>query len=363
MKIALINPAPHYTGVGKYALNLFRQLKDKTNIDYYYLNFEEKKLDRHTRNTHTSAPVKTRFKRRFLFNIAAVRLIPKTYDLYHVSTQDFSFANVHPKIITCHDIIRRFYPRNFADYLQQFVIYSGLKNAQHILADSQNTKKDLITHLKTRPEKTTVVPLGVDSVFKPLQKKTLDKIREKYHLPNKKFILHISSEEPRKNYGPLLKAFKQIAEKFPDHYILKVGNAYPLYIKKHERLIRQLKLQARVIRIPTVPEEDLPAFYSMADVFVLPSSYEGFGLPLLEAMACGCPTIAYNTSSIPEIAGKASMLTAEGDIEQLTNALKNVLTNKKARSTLRAQGLKQAAQFTWKSCATQTLQVYKRCAA
>ncbi|MEM3154158.1 MAG: glycosyltransferase family 1 protein [Candidatus Woesearchaeota archaeon] len=357
MKIALINPAPQYTGVGKYAHNLFMHLKNS--IDYYYLNFEKSKIECHTRNGMTEISVRAPFKRRFAFNLAAIKHIPKKYDVYHISMQDFSYARLHPKIITCHDIVRRILPRNLTEWLQQQFLYSGIKQARHILADSENTKKDLINHLRIRPEKITVIPLGVDKQFRPATKKECKMLKEKYYLPDKKFILHISSEEPRKNYAQLLGAFAQIKEKFPEHCILKAGNAYPAYARKHENLIRKLNLNARVIRIPTIPEEDLPAFYSIADAFVLPSSYEGFGLPVLEAMACGCPTIAYNTSSIPEITGNAALLLPEGNIEELRNGIIAVLTDKQLRKTMRAKGLKQARKFTWKKCAQQTLKAYK----
>jgi glycosyltransferase involved in cell wall biosynthesis len=363
MKIALINPAPHYTGVGKYSLNLYKRLKSKIDIDYYFLNFKEKKIELRTRAGKTEIPVNTTVRRNFLFNKAAVKQIPRIYDLYHICIQDFSFAKLAPKIITCHDIIRKLYPRSWLEYIQQFFIYSGLKKARHILADSENTKKDMVEHLKLKQEKITVVPLGVESIFKPLPPKELSKLRAKYKLPNKKFILHISSEEPRKNYAHLLGAFARLKDTFPDHYILKVGNAWPKRAKKHGQLIRKLNISERVITIPTVPEEDLPAFYNIADVFVMPSIYEGFGLPLLEAMACGCPTIAYNTSSIPEVAGKASVLTPTGDIEQLMHSINNVLTDKRLRDKIRKEGIKQAKQFTWEKCAEQTLNAYKRCAA
>jgi glycosyltransferase involved in cell wall biosynthesis len=363
MKIALINPAPHHTGVGKYSLNLYKHLKNKIDVDYYYLNFEDRKIELRTENEMREIKVNTPASRRLLFNIAAIKRIPRKYNLYHISTQDLSFARLAPKIITCHDIIRRLYPRNWMDYAQQFFIYSGLRKARQILADSENTKKDLANHLKLRQEKITVVPLGVESIYKPLPAKKLSALRAKYKLPNKKFILHISSEEPRKNYAHLLAAFAQLKEKFSSHHLLKVGNASPKHARKHGQLAKKLNLSERVTTIPTVPEEDLPAFYNIADVFVLPTSYEGFGLPLLEAMACGCPTIAYNTSSIPEVTGKASVLTPAEDIEQLTHAINNVLTDKKLRNKMKKEGIQQAKQFTWKKCAELTIKAYKGCVA
>ncbi len=362
MKIALINFAPHHTGTGKYALNIFKQLKDKINIHYYYLNFEQKKLEMYAKSTHKEIDIKTRFGfRRALFNTMASKHIPRDYDLYHLSSQDISFLKFKPKIITCHDIIRKIHPKNFIDMLQQNILYSGLKKAVHIIADSYCTKSDLAVYLKINPGKITVAHLGVDQkIYKPRKKPT--HMYKKYKLDtSKKYILHISSEEPRKKYHHLLAAFAQIKEQFPNHRILKAGNAYEKYKRKNDRIGQELQIQNKITRVQAIPEEELPYFYNLAEAFVFPSAYEGFGLPVLEAMASGCPTIAYRTSSIPEIVENANPLVSEGDIDALARELARVLKNKKFYTKLKRQGIRQAAKFTWQRCAEKTLEVYKQC--
>ena len=361
MKVALINNAPNYTGIGKYVQYLFQILKNKIQIDYYYMNFEMKRLDIH--NSHSSKAIEIKnilTSKRLLFYVEAARRIPRNYDIYHIASQELSFLNFQPKIITCHDIIRRLHPRSIREYLKQFFIYSGLKNADEISADSHNTKKDLVNRMKIPEHKITVVHLGVDNkIFKPRTRIALAKIYKKYGLsPERKYLLHISSEEPRKNFSHILSVFAQIQSELPEYDILKVGNVFESDRKRHDNFAAKLGIKNRVIRISKVPEKELPYFYNIAEVFLFPSSYEGFGLPLLEAMSSGCPTISYNTSSIPEIVGKAQALIPAGS-NHLKQSLLEILRNKKIHKEFSQKGIKQASKFTWDKCARKTLEIYK----
>ena len=175
-----------------------------------------------------------------------------------------------------------------------------------------------------------------------------------------RYIFHLSSETQRKNVDGLVKAFYQLKKKheFTDLKLLKAGN--PQYKVDRERLlnlIEQLGLQKEIIFLDYVPEDDLPELYNMAELFVFPSFYEGFGLPALEAMACGTPLIASNASSLPEIVGDAGIMVNPKNINGLAETIHKVLTDKELRKKMIRKGLKRASLFSWRTSAEETLRI------
>jgi glycosyltransferase involved in cell wall biosynthesis len=186
-----------------------------------------------------------------------------------------------------------------------------------------------------------------------------------HRIYNYPYILFVSTEHPRKNFTTLLKAFSQLKSepRFKKLKLVKVGDAGGQEIDFRNQtvgVIESLNLSSEVIFTDFVPEADLPAYYSGAEVFVLPSLYEGFGFPVLEAMACACPVITSNTSSLPEVTGKAGIMVDPYDTDSLAQTIKIVLTNSELSDNMIRKGLEHSKKFTWEKTAEQTLEVYNK---
>lgn len=293
--------------------------------------------------------------------------------IFHLTSQNLAsaVAFTRPKrlVITVHDIITlacrqqheitgymRFYDKLF-DRLS----LRGLRRADFLVADSEHTRQDIIKYLKYPPERIQVVYLGVEhDKFKPLV--VPDDFFKRYNLDrDHTYILYSGSEDPRKNLHRLLAAFKLLAGRFPEVYLLKVGAAR--FQGERNRLlaeIEELGLVGRVRFIEEVSDNDLVYFYNVARVFVFASLYEGFGLPPLEAMACGTPVVCSNSSALPEVVGEAALAVDPYDTRAIALAIEQVLVDPALVVTLRERGFARAQQFMWEKTARQTLQVYQK---
>jgi len=297
-----------------------------------------------------------------------IRMLNKRGDSVHLPNQHLgrygNFLRV-PYIITVHDLIRyldldgdeSFISRpNRRDRHYLSLDYKGIRKAIRIIAVSQSTKNDLIHYLGIPDEQISVVYEGIDhSLFQPVS----------HRIYNYPYILFVGSEQPRKNFTTLLKAFSQLKSEpgFKELKLVKVGKAggqEANFRNQTMEVIESLNLSSEVIFTEFVPEADLPAYYSGAEVFVLPSLYEGFGFPVLEAMACACPVITSNISSLPEVTGKAGIMVDPYDIDSLAQAMRRVLTSSELRDSMIRRGLEQAKRFSWEKTAEQTLEVYNK---
>ena len=364
MKICLVNNHPPNTGFGNYAFEIYNELSNKCRIDHIFLNFKERKLEKIT-STSRECIVKPRefpLEHRYFFYYRLQKKIPQ-YDLYLIANQNLSFLKLKPKIIFCHDIIRRVYPGSKKYWLLGKLLYSGLKRAEFIITASKSTKRDIVKFYSIPEEKISVVYEGVNhKKFKP-ENSGLSNIYRKYKLsPMYRYVLHVSSETPRKNVDGLVKAFYKLKKKYKlaNLKLLKAGN--PQFQKDRKRLlnlIKRLGLQEEIIFLDYVSEEDLPGLYNIAELFVFPSFYEGFGLPALEAMACGTPVITSNTSSLPEVVGDAGVMVDPKNVSDLAEAMHKVLRNEELRKIMVNKGLKRASLFSWRTSAEETLKICK----
>lgn len=277
-----------------------------------------------------------------------------------------NFLNV-PFIITVHDLIRYFDLKGFGTFINRpssrdgFYLgldYRGIKKGTAIIAVSQSTKNDLIHYLNIPEEQITVVYEGLDHhVFHPVSRRIID-------LP---YVLFVGSEHPRKNFAGLLKTFRQLKDSsgYKELKLVKVGRAGGSeadFRAQTMKVVQALGLKDEVIFTEFVPAAELVAYYAGARVFVLPSLYEGFGFTVLEAMACACPVITSNNSSLPEVVGDAGIMVNPWDTDSLTRALIQVLTDGGLRQRLITKGLAQAKKFSWEKTASETLAVYNRVA-
>jgi glycosyltransferase involved in cell wall biosynthesis len=301
-------------------------------------------------------------------------------DLIHVFSQEEAYLlkflkkiNVS-KVVSCLDIIPLIFQPKITSYTTRFLrstnilksdavrLQNHLKNADRIITISDNTKNDLIQHLKISPEKIQTIYLGVDENFTIPTKTESDLIKQKYSLPES-YILYLGSEQPRKNFPFLLKSFYKLkkAHDLPKLKLLKVGRPQIGLVQHNEiiKLIKELNIENEVIFIDHIPDKDLTAVYNAASVFVYPSLYEGFGLPPLEAMSCGCPVITSNTSSLPEVVGNAGIMVDPNDVDLLCDKMYQILSNDSLGEELRKKGLNRAKLFNWDKTASETLRIYE----
>jgi len=267
-------------------------------------------------------------------------------------------------VLTIHDILYESHPEFFPEIhrrlLKLFVPLSARK-ASKIISDSEFTKDQIIKYYDIPEEKITVIYLGVKDKFAPIRDQDLIfSVIQKYGI-KKKYIIFVGRIEPRKNIVGLLNAFDYIKKRGKkDLCLVIVGNQDNIFKEKELfDKIKELQLDLDVIFTGGVSEDDLPVLYNGAEVLVYPALAEGFGLPVLEAMACGIPVITSNTTSLPEVAGNAAILVNPYSYEELGESLNRLLSNQGLRKELSAKGLERARKFRWEKAAEKTIQLYR----
>ena len=263
-----------------------------------------------------------------------------------------------PAVITVYDLSFYHFPERFPA-LQRLYLSSqtrrSCQRARRIITISESSRQDVHRFLGVPLERIDVVVPGVDSVYQPLPPKVVADFKQKQGLD--RFVLHVGTLQPRKNIPVLIEAFAR--QNDPTLKLVLVGGKGWLYDEIF-RQVQALGLEERVVFTGYVPDDELPLWYNAAELLVFPSVYEGFGLPVVEAMACGTPVIASNSSSIPEAVGEAGLLFAPDDVETLANQITAVLTNPTLKDTLRQQGLAHAQTFSWARAGWETAVVYQR---
>jgi len=264
-------------------------------------------------------------------------------------------------VITVHDLNFLYYPRFLTAESRRY--YNGqiewaVEHADHILADSHATEADLTSLLDVAPDKVTVVHLAADPSFRPVPEAAARQTAASYDL-EPGFLLFVGTLEPRKNVPGLLLAYRIVLdEKVTNEPLVLVGGKGWLYEEIFDR-VEALDLENHVHFVHGVPDADLPGLYSAASVLAMPSFYEGFGLPALEAMSCGTPVVVADRASLPEVVGDAGQLIDPEDPGDIAGALKRVLTDESERERMREAGLKQAEAFSWTRVARETRAVYE----
>ncbi len=239
-------------------------------------------------------------------------------------------------------------------------IEDAVKYAHAIIAISNHTKEDLINYFKAPPELITVTHLAAGKDYHEVKDpEALASIKRKYGLPED-YILFVGSLEPRKNVKALIRAYSRLPEDLRKDFSLVIAGGKGWKNSDIPPLVKGLKIEDNIRFAGYIDSNDISGVYSGASLFAYPSLYEGFGLPILEAMSCGTPVITSDTSSMPEVAGDAARLIAPTNEDELADALKEVLEDKGLREEMRKKGLKQAAQFSWERCAKETLAVYRK---
>jgi glycosyltransferase involved in cell wall biosynthesis len=284
-------------------------------------------------------------------------------DLFH--EPDFVLPPTLPRtrtVLTVHDLTFIRDPESAFPRLRRYlnrVVPQSVSRATHVLADSAATKSDLIELFGTPAEKVTVLYGGVDARFVPVREpERLAAVRAKYGIGDEPFILGIGTLQPRKNYRRLIQAFAHVKYQTSNIKLVIVGGKGWMYDDIFSG-VKRLGLEGHVLFPGFVDDDDLPALYSAAEVLAYPSIYEGFGLPLLEAMACGTPVVTSITSSLPELAGDAALLIEPTEVEAIAAAMCRLLQDADLRRRLVVAGFEQIRKFAWEKAAAQLLGIYE----
>lgn len=288
------------------------------------------------------------------------RLLPGAV-LYHATEHLLMPLRGVPTVLTVHDLIYRLFPRHHKRLNYWFLNAAMplfVARADHIVAISQATKRDLVQHYGIDPEKVTVIYEAAAPRFQPMSAAAVAAARARYHLPEH-FMLHVGTIEPRKNLARVLAALEQLRAEGLDLALVIVGGKGWLYDDFFARLAESPARQA-VVLPGYVPDEDLPAVYGAADLVVMASVYEGFGLPVLEGMACGTPVAASRMSSLPELGGDAALYFDPYDVPAMAAVIRRICRESGLAEMLRARGLAQAARFSWEQAADETMALYRR---
>ncbi len=349
-------------GIAEYIRRMIEALSELDHENDYRILFSRKQSRDNLPVSGNFHPVKTftpchHRLERLTFGAEAARL---RLELLHSTDFIPPLFGARRKVITVHDLNFLHYPQfqtpdSFRYYNAQ--IQSAVNSADHILVISQASKDDVVNLLGVAPEKITVQLLGVDPAFRVLPTSAVDDLRARYHLPVD-YLLFVGTFEPRKNIPGLLDAYVRLRDRLPDVPSLVIaGRRGWLYESIFEK-VSALELAERVIFLENVPFADLPALYNGASVLVLPSFYEGFGFPPLEAMACGVPTVVANRASLPEVVGDVGILIDPDKPESIADGLYSALTDSAWRERARREGIARTATFTWRHTAEVALSVY-----
>ncbi len=268
-------------------------------------------------------------------------------------------------VVTVHDLGYRMFPAAHPWSRRAYLDWTTRRHARraaHLIADSAATRDDLVRHYAADPARITVVHLAVEPELRPAPPEAIAAVRAKLGLaPDQPYVLHVGTLQPRKNLPRLLEAFAVVAAGLPELCLILAGAAGWGKADLPARA-RRLGIAERVILPGYLPRSELPALYSGAQALVMPSSYEGFGLPVIEAMACGTAVACSDSSSLPEIAGGAALLFDPLDTAAIARALRRLIEDAELRSSLAKAGPARAATFTWDRCARETRAVLERAA-
>ncbi len=365
------------TGVGEYTFNLLSQLFSMDKQNQYYLFYNSYKKNDPPKfigdNVHYCG---FNFPNKLLNLLILLFKAPKLDRLinkkFNVKVDFFFFPNINfiatacQYIITAHDLTFVFLKECFSPKSRawHWLINARqiFQRAKKIIAVSENTKRDLTKIYNISEQQITTIYSGIAPVFQPnLQETpTAKRIKNKYQLPQK-FILYLGTIEPRKNIATLLSAF-ELFKKSATHknYSLVLAGKHGWQFDKINKQIRKSPFRDMIKLVDYVSPEDKPYLYNLAEMFVYPSLYEGFGFPVLEAMACGRPVITSHASSLPEICENAATYIDSNNINDLVAALTSLAGNDQQQRHLINSGLSQAAKFSWQSAAQQLLLIFNK---
>jgi len=356
------------SGIERYAASLVNGLaKIDCKNDYFLYTYRRTRSDLAANKTNFTFRVSEKY---FFYTALWVKFyLPVTakrdkVDILHCPCYIAPVTDSFRVVITIHDMASWIFPENFP--LKHRMVYSLLvpssaRKAARIIAVSESTKRDIVKFFRIPEEKIEVIYEGVSEIYKPVKDENLLKgTRRKYDIPpSSPYILCVGTLEPRKNVARLIESFVYLKAdgKIKQKLVIAGGKGW-LYDDIF-RTVEKFKVREEVIFTGCVPEGDLPSLYSGADLFVYPSLYEGFGLPPLEAMACGAPVVSSDVSSLPEVVGDAGILVNPYEKEELAKSIYEVINNPELKKKMISKGIERAKKFSWQTAARKTLALYE----
>lgn len=339
-----LNSTP--SGIGRYTIELVSALLeiDTTNE---YIQFSNKQGSNKLLNLRSLITSKPTF--------------PTNIDL--IWLPNLAIANLPediPVVTTIHDLTWHHFKNCYSPKMRAWhracKPFELIKRSNHIIAPSTSTKRDI---QQLNPTPTTVIPHGIDPAFSPHMQARDHGVRSRHKLP-RHFALFVGTLEPRKNLHALIQAIHDYRQRTRDDLHLVLAGNMGWNTKKLKQIMQKKDIQPWVHHLNYVPQEDLPALYRSASIFTFPSLYEGFGMPVLEAMASGTPVITSHTSSLPELTAGAAIHVDPYGINDLSQAIEGLLQSQSLQKHLQEAGLKQAQTFSWHQTAKQTLKVFNQ---
>jgi glycosyltransferase involved in cell wall biosynthesis len=363
----------HRTGTENYSLQLIRHLVARTDHHHFRLYCRRPPplglFDLNNRSPEASLEFRVlKFPRLWTHMRLSIEVTRHPPDVLFVPSHVLPVWHPRPSAVTVHDLGYRYFPEAHTRFDRWYLELSTRFNATAataLFADSMATKEDLVRFYGADPQRISVVYLGRDEALGPerdLERLAAIGTRLRLWLedPPKPYILYVGTLQPRKNLVRLVDAFALLRARHPDLLLVLAGRRGWL----DEPILRRVEvlgLQDSVLFPGYVADQDLPVLLSCAEFFAFPSLYEGFGLPVLEAQACGTPVLASNTSSLPEVAGGSALLVDPLDVPAMAGAMERLLSDTQLRQSLREAGLRNIQRFSWARCAEETLAVLEGC--
>ena len=353
------------SGLGTYTENLIKNILKIDQENEYFLFLLEPNFSQFQTSSNKVHKIKANSKwysyseqTKFLNLLNKCKL-----DLMHFPHFNAPIFYNRPRITTIHDLTPKFFPGHkqklwWHKKAYELTIKTSLKKSRKIIADSVSTKEAIIKYFNVPAEKIAVVYLGIEPDFKIIDNYAkIKELKDKYKI-TKPFIFFISAWRSHKNFEGLIKAFEILKKQSDFDFQLVLGGEEDPYYPNIRKTINNSEFKDDIITPGFIPSEGLPIFYNAAEIFVIPSFYEGFGLIGLEAMACGLPVISSNKTSLPEILGEAALYFDPYNIGEMAQTIKKVLTSPELKNQMRQKGLEQIKKYSWQDCAQKTLEIY-----
>lgn len=351
-------------GIGTYIQNLTHQLPlcERTHRYVLFVNRNDRAhLPMLEEWTIRIAPFKKYSVGEML--LFAGRATEAGVDLFHSPHYTLPFRLKSKSVVTIHDLIPLRFPEYFSAIKRVYaysIMNHAVRSADAVITVSEFTRKDILETFRIDPDKVHVIYNGVHTKFARLTDSSkVMEFKRKHRIENAKIILYVGSVKPHKNVETLMMAFSKLRRRMPHVLLIFAGEALNMG-KGLPELIGRLSLNDSIRELGRLTDDELVVAYNAADVLVMPSRYEGFGLPVLEAMACGTPVIASTVASVPEIVGEAGILVDPEDSDWLSASLETILSDISLRQRLVELGMQRAAKFSWRDTAEKTLRLYNR---